>query len=138
MQQTRDLQPKMKLASLSHGSEITQVGGGVAAFQNSKDGNEQNQNTMQMFYGDYVCDDEPEEDDHSNQQMSGSQFSDDLDDRVDDEDGESEADSPVRISENAHDLQSQDKSQMRKKNSQRAKESLDPSQKMTDNHELME
>ena len=49
-----------------------------------------------MFYGDYDCYDEPEEDDHSNQQMSGSQFSDDMEDRVDDEEGESDLDSPVR------------------------------------------
>lgn len=40
-----------------------------------------------MFYGDYQCDgDEPEEDEDSNQDMDGSQFSDDLDDRVEDDD----------------------------------------------------
>ena len=67
-------------------------------FQNGKD--HKTQNPMQMFYGDYVCDDEPEEeDDNSNEQMSGSQFSDDMDDRMDDEDGESEVDSPERPQE---------------------------------------
>jgi hypothetical protein len=38
----------------------------IGSFQNGKGGGDQN--PMQMFYGDYVCDDEPEEeDDNSNQ-----------------------------------------------------------------------
>ena len=62
------------------------------------------ESTMHMFYGDYECDadDEPEEEDHSNQQMSGSQFSDEYDDHRNDadEDGESEdAASPVHVTE---------------------------------------
>lgn len=95
---------------------------------------------MQMFYGDYQCDgDEPEEEDQSNQNMDGSQFSDDIDDRVDDDeldegDGDSvEADSPTQTavpedknnnktdrSKGVHEL-------ARKKSSLRMKESLDPS-----------
>lgn len=95
---------------------------------------------MQMFYGDYECFDEPEEDDHSNQQMSGSQFSDDdmAEERVDDEEGESDVDSPQRNREVPADGRSGDKPQLRKKMSSKTKDSMDPSQKMTDNHELME
>ena len=62
------------------------------------------ESTMHMFYGDYECDgdDDPEEEDQSNQQMSGSQFSDEYDDHRNDadEDGESEeAGSPVQVNE---------------------------------------
>ena len=69
-QRSQEAQPiqKNKFASLSHGSDGSQVGVGsnaIAGFQNSR-GDESKQNTMQMFYGDYYCDDEPEEDDHSN------------------------------------------------------------------------
>lgn len=76
----------------------------AVANPSSKAGQPAPDTTMHMFYGDYECDgdDEPEEDDLSNQQMSGSQFSDEDDDhRHDvDEDGESEeAESPVLIAD---------------------------------------
>jgi hypothetical protein len=92
-----------------------------------------------MFYGDYMGDDEPEEDDHSNQQMSGSQFSDDIEDR-DEESGESDNDSPVHLKENStkEAPNSANKPLVKKKKSYMAKESHDPANKMSDNHELME
>ena len=63
---------------------------------------------MQMFYGDYQFwdGDEPEEDEQSNQDMDGSQFSDDLDvianddeeDDAEEVEGDSvEADSPTNV-----------------------------------------
>ena len=105
---------------------------------------------MQMFYGDYQCDgDEPEEEEDSNQNMDGSQFSDDIDDRVDDDeleeaDGDSvENDSPT-IAGGADPNKSNQKTERagkvtmaRKKSSMRMKES-DPNARLTDNQELME
>ena len=62
-----------------------------------------------------------------------------MDDRVDDEEGESDLDSPVRNQEApTADSNSPEKHRIRKRPSSKTKESMDPSQKMTDDHELME
>lgn len=73
--------------------------------------------------------------------MSGSQFSDDIDERADYEEVDSEPDSPVRQSEVPHNpngTHSRERVMVKKKMSSKTKDSMDPSQKMTDNQELME
>ena len=75
--------------------------------------------------------------------MSGSQFSDDMDERADDEEADSDVDSPVRHTEappnpNGETHSKGERTMVKKKMSSKTKDSIDPSQKMTDNHELME
>ena len=75
---------------------------------------------MQMFYGDYQFwdADEPEEDEQSNQNMDGSQFSDDIDVIANDEEEEDaeeveadsvEADSPVNVAQSRQAYEDKDK-----------------------------
>ena len=71
-----------KRGSSKHRGQVVPMVGGAAV----------EQNTQQMFYGDYQCDgDEPEEDDMSKQEFSGSQFSDDV---ISCEDAESDPEQP--------------------------------------------